>query len=167
MARANIAEALAAVGVEGSGILSVFDQMGWAEDEVSKARERHGEADERGPLWSSFRLLTPTHERMREEWIYRPHCREILERVVSGTDTRYGTDVEVVLAMMEVSLATPIHGAACGLQFRVFRRVFPDKYWSVFADASVDADDYEKMYGSQIDEHESFTRKKLRQEWRR
>ena len=169
----NVAEALAAVGMNSSPILGVFDQMGWAEDEIVKAMERHderfvdGDGRNNGPIWSAFRLLTPTHERMREEWIYRPHCRELLERVARGVDTRPGTDVEVAFAMMEVSLATPIHGAACGLQFRMFKRLWPDRYESVFADGAADADDYEKMYGPQIDEHEDFTRKKLRQDWRR
>jgi hypothetical protein len=69
------------------------------------------------------------------------------------------------LALMDVSLMTPMTSAATGL--RLFKRRFPEQYASLLADGSADADDYEKVHGSTIDEHAAFTRKKLAQDSRR
>ncbi|WP_146240141.1 hypothetical protein [Prauserella flavalba] len=53
---------------------SLFDQMDWAEEEIARAITTNpAEAD---TLYHGFSLLTPTHERMSREFVFRPHCRE-------------------------------------------------------------------------------------------
>lgn len=161
--RLTLADLLPELGA----IESVFRCMEIAEEEIAAARGGRTEADPDDPLWRSFTLLRTTHEQMSTEFVYRAHCRELLERVRRGADTRPATDAEMALALMDVSLVTPMTGAATGLQFRVFKRRFPAQYASLFADGSANADDYEKLYGPAIDEHETFTRKKLAQDWRK
>jgi hypothetical protein len=156
---------------------AVFDQIGIAEDEIELAQGRHGEAPPprdhdnriigvRGPLWSSFHLMVPTHDRMETEIVFRVHCRELLERVAAGHDTRPPTNVEMLLAVAEVSLVTPMTGAATGLYFRLFARVFPAESARMFADAPHTPADYEHMYGETMDDHEALLLHKLRQPWR-
>jgi hypothetical protein len=84
---------------------SVFSLIEHAEDEISQAMQRHpGHADR---IWHSFSLLTPTLDRLATEVVYRAHCRELLDRVARGEDTRPATAAECCVALMETSLAAP------------------------------------------------------------
>jgi hypothetical protein len=168
------------VDIEGfiSATEDVLATIDIAEDGISAAQKRYGELPperdesgriigETGPLWSAFRLLRPTHHLMdHTEFVYRAHCRELLDRVALGEDTRPPTGAELVIAMMETSLLAPMTGAANGLYFRLFNRYFPEHARKVFNDWTHSIEDYERMYGVLMDEHEAFARKKLRQEWR-
>lgn len=81
------------------------DQWTWAEDEIVQVTRRHPHvADD---LFHRFSLLQPTSHRMATQFVYRSHCRELLDRVANGNDTRPGTAAEVCLALLEVSLITP------------------------------------------------------------
>jgi hypothetical protein len=139
---------------------SIFAAIDWAEDEIAKARKRHPRKPE---LWATFDLLLATHELMRTEFVYRAHCRELLERVAAGQDTRPATDAEVAIACAGASELAPLTQPAIGLYFRVWSRAFP-------AHAVVDSQTrshYEALHGPQIDELENTTRRKARQDWRR
>lgn len=156
-----------------------LELIGIAEDCISSAQRRHGEAlvirdrsgrviSEKGPIWRSFRLLEPTHPLLRRaNWLYREHCREILDRVAAGEDTRPGTGVEALMALLETSLKAPLAGAASGLCFRLFHRHCPDRAREVFLDSSPTVGDYEGMYGSAMDDLETKARHRLQQQWRR
>jgi hypothetical protein len=138
---------------------SIFAAIDWAEDEIAKARKRHPRKPE---LWATFDLLRPTHDLMRTEFVYRAHCRELLERAAAGQDTRPGTDAEVALVCAGESEHAPLTEAATGLYFRVWARAFPSR-------AVVDEqtrDHYEAMHGTSIDRLERTTRTKARQDWR-
>src|SRR5437016_3464821 len=77
-------------------LAGLFDRMDWAEDEISKAQQRHPECAD--VLYHAFRLLTPSpipQQASPAEFVYRSHCRELLERVASGQDTRPATDAEI------------------------------------------------------------------------
>ena len=96
------------------------------------------------------------------DFIYRGHCRELLERVAKGDDTRPGTAAECCLAMSAVSMKIPLHGAGAGFYQRMGSQAFPDH--PVWEEAG---EHYEALYRQQIDEHEAYTRRKLSQPTRR
>lgn len=138
---------------------SLFRAMQWAEDEIDAAQHRHGAVADR--IWGSFGLLRPTHELMRTEPVYRAHCRELLDRVACGQDTRPGTAAECCIALREISLRVPLRTSAAGLYTRMWRLAqLPP------ADLTNNSEHYEALEGSQIDEHVAWLRAKLRQDWR-
>lgn len=132
-----------------------FKWVEWAEDEIKRAIERHpAEAD---VLFHSFPLLKRTSDRMSTEFVYRGHCREILERVAAGADTRPGTAAEVCIALSDVSQVGPLTSGATGLYFRMWTKAFPGKVPEI--DNSLAH--YEALYGSAVDDAEQFARRKL------
>jgi hypothetical protein len=142
---------------------AVFLQIEWAEEEIEAARQAHDERD-RGPLWSSFKLLRSTCEGMEHEHIYRAHCRELLNRVVRGQDTGPGTDAEMICVLRTSGLAAPLTHGACCLYFRLFERATGDLWPNMRKEIDLDA--YESIHGTQADEHEEWLRGKLTQEFR-
>ncbi|WP_331722965.1 hypothetical protein [Nocardia sp. NBC_00511] len=137
-----------------------LDPVLWAEDEIAAAQHRHPHrADE---IWHSYPLLKPFHERMSNELVYRAYCRELLERVATGRDTRPATAIEVVLTLRDVSLAAPLNTAAAGLYFRMWKaagmpEIDPEGH-------TADLTHYEALEGSRIDEYEAETRRRARRE---
>ncbi|UGT58839.1 hypothetical protein [Nocardia asteroides] len=139
----------------------IFEQMSWCEEEIAAAQARHPErADE---IWHSFRLLQPTNDLMAREPVYRAHCREILDRVATGGDTRSATAIEVLMVMRETSLIAPLTTAATGLYFRMWKAAgLPDI--DPEGHAAADLTHYEAIAGAQIDEHETEVRRRIRRE---
>jgi hypothetical protein len=159
------------------GLGDVFARMEIAEEEITAAQLRHGEPvpqrdaanriiGVRGPIWSAFGLLDLKPASRMTDLLYRAHCRELLDRVAAGADTRPATAAEMLTAVKEVSLATPLTGAATGLYFRLFARLFPDASTDILGATGRELADYERMYGQTIDEHEAFLARKLHQPWR-
>lgn len=137
----------------------LFDAITWAEDEIDAAARRHPAAAEK--IQRSFLLLRPTHPRMRSQALYRSHCRELLDRVARGEDTRPGTAAECCLALSETSLRVPLRSSAVGLYARMWRLAgLPP---APITDAS---EHYEALDGAVIDNNEAWLRHKLRQDWR-
>lgn len=143
---------------------SVLDRCMWAEDEIEAAQRRHGERD-RGPLWNSFRLLKPTHERAWPELVYRAHCRELLDRVAAGVDTRPATDAEKISVLSAASQTAPLNSGAETLYLRIGSRLFPGIFESIGDVLDVQA--YEKVHGSRADDYEAQLVRKLDQSWRK
>lgn len=142
-------------GLLGPGMRGVFAALEWAEEEIVAARRRRPECSDR--LYHSFRLLTPTHDRMRTEFVYRSHCAELLDRVAAGEDTRAGTAAEVCCALLEASLTTPLKSSATGLYMRMWQRArFPEL--PEFTEA---ARHHEALEREVIDSHEQFARRTL------
>jgi hypothetical protein len=134
-----------------------FERMEWAEEEIEAARARHPQHADR--LYHSFSLLQPNTglDRMRTGFVYRSHCRELLDRVAAGADTRPGIAAEICCAMLEVSLRTPLRSAAMGLYLRMWQAAgFPEI--SEFAEFS---HHHEALEQITIDDHEQFARRKL------
>lgn len=142
---------------------SAFDQFAWAEEEIEAAQLRHGERD-RGPLWNSFSLLRPIQERPWPELVYRTHCRELLDRVAAGTDTRPATDAEKLAVLSVASQRAPLNSGAETLYLRLGTRLFP----TIFDRAGevLDMQAYETVHGSRADEYEALLTHKLAQPWR-
>lgn len=130
----------------------LFDQMEWADEEISKAIQRHPHAAD--TLHHSFALLRPPRDpRMHTAFVYRSHCRELLDRVAHGEDTRAGTAVEIVIAMCEVGKVTPLNATGYGLVFRMWATAFPHR-----PEIDVNRQYREKLHGSDIDGAEAFAR---------
>lgn len=133
----------------------IFERMGQAEEEITAAMQSDpANADAYN---SSFSLLLPTGTLVSES-LYRHHCRELLARVVDGTDTRPGTDAEVLGAFSQASHVAPPNGELSLAYAQLFRRIYPD--------ASEHADELEKSAGREryegsVDELIAQTRKKL------
>ena len=75
-----------------------------------------------------FSFLRPDHFITYHPTIYRHHCRELLERIATGADTRPGTLAEAAIAIMQVTLATPVQRDVAILYGRLFKRFFPEQY---------------------------------------
>jgi hypothetical protein len=126
----------------------LFDAMTWAEDEIDAATRRHP-------------AVAPAMPRMRTEVLYRAHCRELLDRVAAGEDTRPGTAAECCLALSETSLQVPLRTSAVGLYARMWRLAgLPP------APLTEGSEHYEALDGELIDDNEAWLRHKLRQDWR-
>ncbi|MGI5213330.1 hypothetical protein [Plantactinospora sp. CA-290183] len=138
---------------------SIFTTNTWARQEIMAAQRRHPDGADR--ICKSSRLLTPTHGLMSTASVYRAHCREVLDRVAAGEDTRPGTAAECCIALCKTSLRAPLTTSAVGLYVRMWARAgLPPVEMS---DSSAY---YEALAGSAIDENEAWLRHKVRQAWR-
>lgn len=145
-------------GIRGM-LAPLFDAMQWAEDEIDAGMRRHPAAAEK--IQRSFLLLQPSSPQMHTEAVYRSHCRELLDRVAAGEDTRPGTAAECCLALSETSLKVPLRTSAVGLYARMWRLAgLPP---APITDLS---EHYEALDGALIDDNEAWLRNKLRQDWR-
>jgi hypothetical protein len=136
---------------------STFIQMDWADDEIYAAMRRHPAAAD--DLFHSFKLLNVSetnNPRLSTEFIYRAHCRELLDRVARGEDTRPGTGVEVCCMLLEISKITPLKSEAVSVLFRLWPKLFPH-----LGELVDDQDHREALYGSTIDDNEADSRKQL------
>jgi hypothetical protein len=149
---------VAALVPEMSGMLTeldvVFDQIDWAEDEIRAAQTRHPAAADR--LFHSFSLLKPTHEPPRSELLVRAHCRELLDRVATGADTRPPTAAEICALCSRLSHVAPFTSPAVGLYARAWAAAFPhlDSPFTKIGD-------HEPIYGDRIDHLETLTHRRL------
>jgi hypothetical protein len=56
--------------------------------------------------------------------VYRAHCKELLERVANGVDTRPGTKAEVLGAISNLSMAAPLKSDVAYLMQKLMIDVF-------------------------------------------
>ncbi|MBF6137244.1 hypothetical protein IU433_22265 [Nocardia puris] len=133
------------------------EQHQWTEEEIAAAQQRHpGQAD---VLFHAFYLMQLTNVNLYCEMLLRAHCRELLERVAAGADTRPGTAVEVLLLTHRASLTAPLTAAAVGLFLRMWKAASlpdPDNHTAAL-------DYYESSVGSEIDELETRARRSEQQ----
>lgn len=144
-----------------SVLAAMFAQFDVAEAEIAAAQAKY--PDRRDLLHHAFPLLDPTHPRMTVDFIYRGHCRELVERVAAGADTRPATAAELSLAISQASLIAPFNHAAATLAFRMWRQAYGDDYQVIDA-AQLAA--YERTGGSAADDLERHARHRGRQPWR-
>ena len=103
---------------------STFRRMDIAEDEIARAKQTH--PLHAAKLHDAFRALCPTTPlRSISHTIYRNHCRELLERIVTNADLKPGTDAEILSILSEASLVAPPTRTAAVLYWRLFRRILP------------------------------------------
>jgi hypothetical protein len=154
----------AASNLLGDGVAGIFaamadgfEHMKWAEQEIAAAQARHpGHADR---IWHAFSLLlaNPGLQRMAYELVYRAHCREILDRVAAGEDTRPGTAAEVCSAMVNTSLLAPLTSAASGLYLRMWQAAGLPELDEITGASG----HHEALERSTIDDHERSARRRL------
>ncbi|TQM01697.1 hypothetical protein [Pseudonocardia kunmingensis] len=104
------------------GVSAVLDLIDWSEDEIQQAQHRHRRRADL--LHHSFTLLTPNTaltSRMSTEFVYRAHCRELLDRVATGGDTRPATAAEICCALIAANQLSPLRPAAFGLYARMWQ----------------------------------------------
>jgi hypothetical protein len=151
-----------ALGLDGlmGELNNAFALIYAAEEEIAAAQERHPEAADR--LWHSYSLLTPPADGfMRREPAFRAHCREILERVAKGEDTRQATAAEVCRVLSEASLIAPLTSPAFGLYVRMWQAAgLPDLGDDGPSLREMGAH-HEALEGPRIDDLESETRRKI------
>ncbi|MBO0884714.1 MAG: hypothetical protein J2P17_31155 [Mycobacterium sp.] len=137
-----------------SGAFALLDA---GEEEIERAQKRHPE--KANEIWHAFSILVPSDAmQSMAEFVFRSHCRELLERIVTGADTRPGTAAEVCATLCAASQVAPLTGTAAGLYHRMWAQAFPDM--EQFSDQT---EHYEALHGSHIDDLERETRRKLRQ----
>jgi hypothetical protein len=144
-----------------SSMTAILGKVELAEDEITAAAARHpAEAD---LLFHAFSLLSPAlaveDDRMSTDFVQQAHCRELLERVAAGEDTRPGTDAEVIVICMRMSLIAPLNTPGATLYMRLWARTFPQH---VVVDDS-DLAHWEHVGGSGADDLEREIRRKLAQ----
>ncbi|MFI2478772.1 hypothetical protein [Nocardia xishanensis] len=132
-----------------------FAQIELAEAEIERAQARY--PVKRNALYHSFSLLKPTHERMAQLFVYRSHCRELLDRVAAGECTKPGTAAEVAIAMLVTSRRVPLNTSGFGLYARMWATAgFPP-----VQGLTESAAPYEAIASTRIDEREQWMRRKL------
>lgn len=155
-------------GLLSGDMLSNFRQMEWADDEVERAQERHGETG-KGPIYQAFpSLACISQPYMEPEIIFRAHCREILDRVAAGQDTRPGTDSEILGVLVDASLTIPLAPHLVCLYFRLVTKLFPPDLIEEFAVhvAEMDLESYERIHGERATDEQEHIRKHLTRERR-
>ncbi|MEG8184200.1 hypothetical protein GZH49_37680 [Nocardia terpenica] len=155
----DLGSQLAELFPDGSGSIiaramdTAFSQHEWMEDEIAIAQAARPRLADR--LWHAGTLCGPTFAQMSTEFVYRAHARELLHRVADRADTRPATAPEVALAALQVSVHVPLNTPAMGLYLRMWHTAgFPRL-------DHIDADGYEAIAASQIDDLERFARSKL------
>ena len=138
-----------------SQLAGIFERMDWAEDEIKRAQRR--DRKNADLIWHAFRVLTPTHDLMSTEMVYRAHCRELIARVAKGQDTRPGTAAEICCACHDASMIAPLTDSAFGLYARMWKA-------AGFTGEQFDMNDmaghYESLRGTLIDDLEREARRK-------
>ncbi|MFC8532065.1 hypothetical protein [Nocardia sp. NPDC057227] len=133
----------------------IFERMEWAEEEIVAARARNPRRADR--IHHSFCLLNSHHDRMATEFVYRSHCRELLDRVATDQDTRPATAAEICCAMLQISLFSPLRSSAASLYFRMWQAAgFPE-----IPEITAASSNHEALEKDRIDDHEHFARRKL------
>jgi hypothetical protein len=112
------------LGAEQTSVIArCFDFMGYAEEEIARAKKRWPRRA--AAINAAFGLLMPGDLIDTGEELYRSHCRELLARVMKGEDVEPGTDAECCLAMMRASLNAPLTGHHAYVYGIVFARALP------------------------------------------
>jgi hypothetical protein len=96
---------------------------------------------------------------MKTEFVYRSHCRELLQRVAAGEDTRPGTAAECCIACCETSQHAPMNIGGVGFYMRMWSK-------ASFPDLDFPREHHEAIAGEVIDDHERDIRRKLSCDWR-
>jgi hypothetical protein len=106
-----------------SKFAGIFEMMEAAEEEIAEAIDRH--PMKRDIIWNSFTILQPS-EILRDlsMQVYRAHCKELLERVAIGVDTRPGTKAEVLGAISNLSTVAPLKSDVAYLMQKIMVDVF-------------------------------------------
>lgn len=134
-----------------------LERVDLAEDEIDAAQIRHPARADR--LYHGFVLLAPPKGfDLTAEIVFRAYCRELLDRLAAGDDTREATHVEVALACRAMSLVHPLNPGAMLVYQRAWQHAFPQHPLPHLHMAS-----YEHIGGPHADELDALIRRRLQQ----
>jgi hypothetical protein len=127
-----------------------FHRVELAEEEIDAAKRRHPNDAER--IHRAFLILCPSDPlHAYGDELYRAHCRELLERVRLGGDTRPATSAEVVACLSAASLQVPPGRPATFLYWQLFGALFPDQAEKLRAEIGpVAADSHDKSVADDL-----------------
>ena len=101
---------------------SALDLIAIAEEEIDDICKK--QPDKKKSIWPAFPILRPTDYFLcKEPKIYRHHCRELLQRILTGIDTRLGTKAECMFIISEMTLKTPVNQDCSALYFNLFSEI--------------------------------------------
>jgi hypothetical protein len=140
-----------------AAVAATLAQTKWAEDEITAGQDRH--PDQADLLYHCFTLLKPTTPPMTTQFVYRAHCRELLDRMAEAGDPREPTNAEIAIGCAHVSLVIPLSRAAMTLYMRAWSAAFPDQP----AFTNLGLEHYEHVAGTEADQLMAATRRWLRQ----
>lgn len=102
----GLREALGRVADAGTvrDIGRAFDFMEIAERLIKRAGGKPGNR-----AWEAFKLLSPGRLIEFSDELYEAHCREVIDNLMTGKDTRPGTDAEVAVLLHDLSLKAPLN----------------------------------------------------------
>jgi len=105
-----------------SDFADILDQAAIADEMIAQRMPVQGE--KKDLLYGSFMTLRPAMP--MPDRLYRAHCAELLDRVVSGEDYQRPTRAELLAAIQKISLVVPTQDKAAALYARLFIELFPD-----------------------------------------
>jgi len=106
-----------------SRLQNFFDLVAIAEEEIAAAIQRYPQ--QAVALWDQFKMLSPSAALSRlTSQVYRAHCRELLERVAAGEDTRPATLAEILVTVSDESLAYAFNALGVGVYAHCWRAVW-------------------------------------------
>lgn len=100
-----------------------FELMEVAEGLIAIYKEQHPDMEQ--VIDQAFGILSPGYLISFPHDLYRVHCRELLDRVVSGGDTRQATDTEKMAVMSEASLQRPMPDGFTATYWKIMSRRYP------------------------------------------
>jgi hypothetical protein len=83
-----------------------FDLMEITERLIKRAGGKPGNR-----AWEAFKLLSPGRLIEFSDELYEAHCREVIDNLMTGKDTRPGTDAEVAVLLHDLSLKAPLNAS--------------------------------------------------------
>jgi len=159
----EVLELLAETGASGgpdelSVMLTNFQQMQWALDEIDAAAGRHGETDKNGPIHSAFPLLACVDQPyMAPEQIFRAHCVEMLDRVAAGENTQPPTEAEMFGLLVDVSKFQPFCGGLTALYLTLADKITPQAVKEFMAldldNSPEDVAEYKREFAEDAENH--------------
>ncbi len=134
-----------------STIAHTFRCMEIAEEEISAAKARRPLLATQ--LHDGFRELCPPQV-LREagERLYRAHCRELLDRIATGSPLRPATTAELLAVLQAMSLAAPLERAATVLYWDRFGELFPADAARIRSEVGpLAADSYDQVRAKELE----------------
>ena len=154
----NIVDAFSAIGEGDFGRrwVNVLERIEIIEEEIAAAQKSVRSKKAKKVLWDSFLSLrlSPAYNGFSVD-LYRAHCRELLERIITGDSADVPTDAEVMIVLSEMSLRVPLNNDAWALYITLFKKRFPGKL------PDISTKDVHESYAGAMSQIDNEIRRKL------
>lgn len=130
------------------GVSTAFQFMDLAEEVITEMKEASDERL-RDQIHSSFMSLLPSALllSLSNEKLYKHHCKEIIQRVISKAPLNVGTKAEVVCACCAMSTKAPLNDDFSLVYWEAFLDIFPEFEETIRKDTIEDFDFRESWKG--------------------